>query len=71
MEIPIIAVGGIFSAKDVIDYAKNGASMFQVGSALVSEDLEIFSSLKKDLKKYLNANGYKNIGELVGEAHRR
>ena len=71
LKIPIIAVGGIFSAKDVIDYAKNGASMFQVGSALVSEDLEIFSTIKKELKVYLNANGYKNIGELVGEAHRR
>jgi dihydroorotate dehydrogenase (NAD+) catalytic subunit len=71
LKIPIIAVGGIFSAKDVIDYAKNGASMFQVGSALVSEELDIFSTLKKELKKYLNANGYKNIGEMVGEAHRR
>ena len=26
---------------------------------------------KKELKAYLTVNGYKNIGELVGEAHRR
>ena len=71
LKIPIIAVGGIFTAKDVIDYAKNGASMFQVGSALVSEELEIFSTIKKELKVYLDAKGYENIGEMVGEAHRR
>lgn len=71
LKIPIVAVGGIFSAKDVIEYARNGACLFQVGSALVSEGFEIFSRLKKELKEYLAANGYKNIGELVGEAHRR
>lgn len=42
-----LTVGGIFSARDVIDYAKNGARLFQVGSALVSEGLELFSKLKK------------------------
>jgi len=71
LKIPVIAVGGIFSAKDVIEYARNGACLFQVGSALVSEGFEIFSCINKDLKAYLVANGYKNIGELVGEAHRR
>jgi len=71
LKIPVIAVGGIFSAKDVIEYAKNGASMFQVGSALVSEGVEIFSWIKKELKEYLVAKGHKNIGEMVGEAHRK
>ncbi|MDI6886988.1 MAG: hypothetical protein QMD22_11765, partial [archaeon] len=71
LKIPIIAVGGIFSAQDVIEYARNGARLFQVGSALVTEGVEIFSRLKKELTKYLVEHGYKNIGELVGEAHRR
>lgn len=71
LKIPLIAVGGIFSAKDVIEYAKNGASLFQVGSALVSEGPEIFSKIKEELKEFLVANGYKDIAELVGEAHRR
>jgi dihydroorotate dehydrogenase (NAD+) catalytic subunit len=70
LKIPIIAVGGIFTAQDVIDYARNGAQLFQVGSALVSEGVEIFSGMKKGLPGYLEAQGYKNIGELVGEAHR-
>jgi dihydroorotate dehydrogenase electron transfer subunit len=71
LRIPIIAVGGIFSAKDVIEYAKNGASLFQVGSALVSEGVEMFPRIKKGLKEYLVAKRYKNVGEMVGMAHRR
>ena len=71
LKIPIIAVGGIFSARDVVDYAKNGASLFQVGSALVSEDYKFFSTIKTELKAHIRAKGYKNIGEMVGEAHRR
>jgi dihydroorotate dehydrogenase subfamily 1 len=71
LRIPIIAVGGIFSAKDVIEYAKNGASLFQVGSALVSEGFEIFPRIKKGLKEFLATNKYKNIGEMVGESHRK
>ncbi len=71
LRIPIIAVGGIFSAEDVIEYAKNGASLFQVGSALVSEGIEIFAMIKRGLKEFLAANKYENIVEMVGEAHRR
>ena len=76
LKIPVFAVGGIFSAKDVVEYAKNGASLFQVGSALVSSSgagggFGIFSRLKNDLKRFLAAGGYRNIEELVGESHRR
>ena len=71
LSIPIIAVGGIFTVQDVIDYARNGAQLFQIGSALVSEGIEIFARLKAELKEYLKVNGYQNIGEVVGEAHRR
>jgi dihydroorotate dehydrogenase subfamily 1 len=70
LKIPIIAVGGIFTAQDVIDYARNGASLFQIGSALVSEGIEVFARLKTELEDYLRAHDYQNISELVGEAHR-
>ena len=71
LKIPIIAVGGIFTAQDVLDYARNGAQLFQIGSALVSEGLGIFARLKVELTEYLRAHRYSNIGELVGAAHSR
>lgn len=71
LTVPIIGVGGIFTVQDLIEYARNGASLFQLGSALVTGGFELFSRLKSDLKEYLQAHGYTNIGELVGEAHKR
>jgi len=70
VNIPIIAVGGIFSAKDVLDYAAAGASLFQIGSAIVSEGPEIFSKIKAELLKIL-ASQRKKISDFVGVAHRR
>jgi dihydroorotate dehydrogenase subfamily 1 len=71
LKIPIIAVGGIFTVQDVLDYARNGAPLFQIGSALVSEGLGVFARLKGELKEYVRAQGYTNLGDVVGEAHRR
>jgi len=73
LKIPVIAVGGIFMIRDLIDYAKNGASLFQIGSVLAqaNNSYTIFSVLKNELREYLDAHRYKNIGELVGTAHKR
>jgi len=53
----------------VLDHARNGAALFQIGSALVSEGFKVFGRVKQDLTAYLRANGYQNISELVGDAH--
>jgi dihydroorotate dehydrogenase (NAD+) catalytic subunit len=71
LKIPIIAVGGLFTLQDVLDYARNGAQLYQIGSALVSEGLGVFARIKEELKVYLRAHGYTNVSDLVGEAHRR
>ena len=71
VDVPIIGVGGIFSGQDVIDYAMNGASLFQICSAFVTEGIEVFEKIKREIKNYLIANKYKNISEIVGMAHRK
>jgi dihydroorotate dehydrogenase len=55
----------------VLDYARNGAALYQIGSALVSEGIGIFERLKAELKVHLGKQGYTNVGELMGAAHRR
>lgn len=71
VDVPIIGVGGIFSGKDVIDYAMNGASLFQICTAFVTEGIGVFEKIKKEVRDYLKANGYENISEIVGMAHKR
>jgi len=49
--------------QDVIDYTRNGASLIQIGSALVSEGIEIFAKLKAELKEYLQITGIQTAGK--------
>lgn len=71
VDVPIAGAGGIFSGKDVIDYAMNGASLFQICSAFVTEGVEVFEKIKKEVRYYLVKNNYKNISEIVDGCHRR
>jgi len=71
VDVPIAASGGIFSGRDVIDYAMNGASLFQICSAFATQGTEIFGRITKEVTDYLAANKYENLSELVGIAHKR
>jgi len=70
VDVPIIGVGGIFSGKDVVDYARNGAGLYQICSALVKQ-IDVFDRIKKETRKLVIKNNVKNISELVGTAHKK
>lgn len=65
-KIPLIGVGGIASADDVLEKIKCGASMVQIYSAFVYQGFGLVEKIKKDLSKKIAAQGFKNISQLVG-----
>lgn len=68
VNIPIIGIGGITSAEDVIEYLLAGASAVAVGTANFSNPLvcsEIIQELPQTLKKY----GFNSIKEVIGKGH--
>lgn len=67
VDIPIIGVGGIFSAKHALEYIVAGASAVQVGSANLTGLWAPFHILD-ELAEYLQTSGVRSIGELVGSA---
>jgi dihydroorotate dehydrogenase (NAD+) catalytic subunit len=69
-DIPIIGVGGISNYKDVVEFLYAGASAIQIGTSIMYEGIEIFSTIASDLKKFMETNGFKSIEEMVGYAHR-
>lgn len=71
VDVPIAGSGGIFSGNDVIDYAMNGASLFQICSAFVTQGTAVFGNIAKEVTDYLKTNKYDNISEVVGMAHKR
>ncbi|WMT48912.1 MAG: dihydroorotate dehydrogenase [Thermoplasmatales archaeon] len=69
-EIDIIGVGGISSYIDALEYIMAGASVFQIGTALMKYGRSIFRRITEDLEKYMISNGINSLEELVGVAVR-
>lgn len=66
-KLPIIGVGGISSAEDVLEFLNAGASAVEVGAANFTNPMvckEIIEDLPKVLKKY----GYNSIDEAIGRS---
>lgn len=62
----LIGTGGIFSAEDVYEKIKNGASLVQLITGMIYEGPQLISKLNQDLAKLLKKDGYKNISEAIG-----
>lgn len=67
LDVPIVGVGGIFSARDALEYIMAGATAVQIGSANLADLWAPFNILD-ELKTYLGENGVSDICDLVGVA---
>ena len=65
VRIPIIGMGGIASARDVLEFLIAGASAVQVGTANF-EDPGIWPKLRQGLTDYLERHGHASVGAIVG-----
>jgi dihydroorotate dehydrogenase (NAD+) catalytic subunit len=65
VRIPIIGMGGIATAADVLEFMIAGASAVQVGTANFSDPM-IWPKLLDGLRAYLERHNLKTIAELTG-----
>jgi len=65
-KLPIIGVGGIFSASDAYEKICAGACLVEVWTGLVYEGPSIALNINKGLRKLLERDGFKNITEAIG-----
>ena len=68
VKIPIIGMGGIQTAEDVIEFMLAGATAIQVGAANLVNPFacrDIINMLPKTMEKY----GIKDINDIIGGAH--
>ncbi|MGN0985172.1 MAG: dihydroorotate dehydrogenase [Candidatus Enterenecus sp.] len=68
VKIPIVGMGGVSSAEDVIELMLAGASAVEVGAANLVDPFacrDIVSALPGVMEKY----GIKNLNEIIGGAH--
>lgn len=68
VDIPIIGIGGIRTASDVIEMMLAGATAVQIGAANLVDPYicrNIIKQLPEEMKKY----GIKNLKDIIGGAH--
>ena len=66
--LPIIGVGGIFTAYDAWEKITAGASLVQVYTALVYEGPSIAADIVRGLKARMEKEGVRSLDDLVGKA---
>ena len=67
VKIPVIGIGGIYSAEDVLEFIMAGAVAVQIGSA-VFLDPNVCELMSKDLLDHCQKHGIKDISSLRGAA---
>lgn len=65
-ELPVIGVGGIFTAADAYEKIRAGANLVEVWTGLVYEGPAIVGRINRGLLRLLARDGFGNIGEAVG-----
>jgi dihydroorotate dehydrogenase (NAD+) catalytic subunit len=65
VKIPIIGMGGIASANDVIEFLLAGASAVQVGTANFADPF-IWATLTSGLDAYMTRHGIARVSDLIG-----
>ena len=70
VDVPVIGCGGVSSWQDAIEFMLAGASAVQIGTAIAFKGPEVFTSVVKGIDDYVKRKGFKNVKEIVGQAHK-
>ena len=68
VDIPISAIGGVTSYKEIIEYIMLGATTVQSCTAVMWNGYQIITKILKDLDDWMEAKGHKSFDEIRGIA---
>ncbi|MCX6817128.1 MAG: dihydroorotate dehydrogenase [Candidatus Beckwithbacteria bacterium] len=69
VKLPIIGMGGVEKARDVVEMMLAGATLVGVGSAMYRHGFEVYEKIKADLVKYMEDNKINKLAEIIGGVH--
>jgi dihydroorotate dehydrogenase (NAD+) catalytic subunit len=70
VKIPVVGIGGITTARDAYEYILAGARAVEIGTAVSTRGVGVFTEIVQGLSALLDATGYARLSEAVGAAHR-
>ena len=65
VNIPVVGLGGISSAKDAIEFLMCGATAIEIGTANFI-DPAVKKKVKDGINEWLDAHGCKSVTEIIG-----
>jgi dihydroorotate dehydrogenase len=65
-QLPVVGVGGIFTAGDAYERIRAGASLLQLYTALVYEGPGVVPTIVRGLLDLLHHDGFGHISEAIG-----
>lgn len=68
VRIPVVGLGGIMSAEDVIEMMLAGAAAVEIGTANLIDPMACMNIID-DLPKVMDKYGIKNLKDITGGAH--
>jgi dihydroorotate dehydrogenase (NAD+) catalytic subunit len=68
-KLPLIGIGGVTAAEDVVEFVMAGATAVQVYTAAQLGGPDIFPKLRDELRQLLDGMGVASLSELRGAAH--
>ncbi len=68
VDVPVVAVGGVTSGRDVVEMLLVGATAVGIGSAVAYRGMEVFRHVCDELRDYMQRHGYENLEALRGRA---
>ena len=68
VDIPVVAVGGVTTGRDVVEMLLVGATAVGVGSAVFYRGIDVFRYLSAELGDYMRDHGFQTIADFRGTA---
>ncbi|ATW27672.1 4Fe-4S dicluster-binding protein [Candidatus Formimonas warabiya] len=68
VKIPISAIGGVMSFKEIVEYIMLGATTVQTCTAVMWNGYNIITKILKDLENWMDQKGYQSLDEIRGIA---
>lgn len=68
VDVPVVAVGGVTTGRDVVEMILMGATAVGIGSAIAYQGVDVFSDVCDELQSYMRRHGYSNLDEFRGKA---
>jgi dihydroorotate dehydrogenase len=65
-QLPIVGVGGVFTAEDAYEKIRAGASLVEIWTGMIYEGPGIVGAINRGLLQLLARDGFRNIAEAVG-----